>query len=471
MMNLRQAALALNAQVRFDAGFDCVATDTRKLRGGALFIALRGDNFDGHAFVGQAEALGASAAMVDRAWFDASSAGFEFPLLIVDDTRLALGRLAAHWRSGFDLPVIGITGSNGKTTVKEMCAAILRARCVREGFSAGDVLATSGNLNNDIGLPLTLLELRAHHRAAVIEMGMNHPGEIAALTDIARPTVALVNNAQRAHLAGLGTVQQIAEEKGAIYAGLGANGVAVLNADDAHAPLWRALNRGRKVLAFGSSERVDVRGRIALHGLGSVIDIAVGADRVEAMLHVPGAHNAANALAAAACCIAAGATLADVATGLGSFAGVKGRLQRRPGRAGALILDDSYNANPDSMRAGIDVLASTPGRKFLVMGDMGEVGDGSAQLHDEIGGYAKSKGIDGLFALGEMSPVAVRNFGEGAQHFKTPETLAAALAKQLDADTVVLVKGSRFMRMERVADLLAAVHNGDPSNNGVSDAA
>lgn len=471
MMTLHEAGLALAAQTRFDVAFGCVATDTRSLRADALFVALRGEHFDGHDFVTRAGELGACAAMVDRAWFDANAEGCDLPLLIVDDTRLALGRLAAHWRARFDIPVIGITGSNGKTTVKEMCAAILRARCVREGFAAADVLATSGNLNNDIGLPLTLLELRAHHRAAVIEMGMNHPGEIGYLTAIARPTVAVVNNAQRAHLAGMGTVQQIAEEKGAIYNGLGEEGVAVVNADDVHAPLWRALNAGRRVIGFGSSDAADVRGRVAVQGLGCAIELAAGGDTASFSLQVPGAHNAANALAAAACCIAVGVGLVDVAAGLGAFAGVKGRLQRRPGPAGALILDDSYNANPDSMRAGIDVLASTPGRKFLVMGDMGEVGDGSAQLHDEIGGYAKSKGIDGLFALGDMSTVAVRNFGDGAQHFKTPEALAAALARQLDADTVVLVKGSRFMRMERVADLLAAVHNDDPSNNGGSNAA
>lgn len=471
MMTLREAAQALNARARLDVEFGCVATDSRRMPAGALFVALRGENFDGHAFVAQAGEAGACAAMVDHAWFDAVPEGCELPLLIVDDTRLALGRLAAHWRDRFDLPVIGITGSNGKTTVKEMCAAILRARCLREGFADSDVLATRGNLNNDIGLPLTLLELRAHHRAAVIEMGMNHPGEIAYLTDIARPTVAVVNNAQRAHLAGMGTVQQIAQEKGAIYAGLGNAGVAVVNADDVHAPLWRALNAGRKLIAFGCLPEADVCGRVVLHGLGSAIDIEADGNRVSLSLQVPGAHNAANALAAAACCIAAGAALTDVAAGLTGFAGVRGRLQRRPGPGGALVLDDSYNANPDSMRAGIDVLASTPGRKFLILGDMGEVGEGSAQLHDEIGGYAKSKGIDGLYALGEMSTVAVRNFGEGAQHFRTPEALVGALRKQLDADTVVLVKGSRFMRMERVADLLSAVHNDDPSNNGGSNAA
>lgn len=471
MMTVQEAALALNARAQGDGEFGCVVTDSRRMRAGALFVALRGEHFDGHRFVAKAGELGAGVAMVDRTWFDGGEDHGGVPLLIVDDTRLALGRLAAHWRARFALPVIGITGSNGKTTVKEMCAAILRARCVREGFGEADVLATRGNLNNDIGLPLTLLELRDHHRAAVIEMGMNHPGEIGYLTDIARPTVAVVNNAQRAHLAGMGTLQQIAEEKGAIYAGLGATGVAVVNADDVHAPLWRALNAGRQVIGFGGSGAADVRGRVALQGLGSVIVLTVGDESATLRLQVPGAHNAGNALAAAACCLAVGVSLDDVVTGLGAFSGVKGRLQRRAGHAGALILDDSYNANPDSMRAGIDVLASTPGRTFLVMGDMGEVGDGSAQLHDEIGGYAKSKGIDGLFALGDMSAIAVRNFGEGAQHFKTPEALAAGLAKLLDADTVVLVKGSRFMRMERVADLLAAVHNDDPSNIGGSNAA
>ena len=470
MMTLHDAVRALaahGAQHEGAARFTCVGSDSRAIVPGQLFVALRGERFDGHGFVADAQRAGAAAAMVDAAWRQAHGerAG-DFPLLVVDDTRLALGSLAAAWRARFAVPVIGITGSNGKTTVKEMCAAILRAQARRDGFGDESVLATRGNLNNDIGLPLTLLELRDFHRAAVVEMGMNHPGEIAYLSALAQPTVALVNNAQRAHLQGLGSVEEVAREKGAIYGGLGAAGTAIINADDVHADFWRALNEGRPIVTFGIERAADVNGRCTLRGLGSRLELSALHGDVEIALQVPGMHNAHNAVAASAACLAAGASLEAVADGLAAFAGTRGRLQRREGPRGALILDDSYNANPDSVRAGIDVLAATPGHTWLVLGDMGEVGDSSAQVHDEIGGYAKSKGIDGLFALGEMSAVAARNFGEGGHHFASPEALVKALAPRLDDDSVVLVKGSRFMRMERVADMLAAMQNPAPSNNG-----
>ncbi len=462
MLTLKEAALALGVEVEIAGRFTSVGTDSRRIREGQLFVALRGENFDGHEFVVQALEQGAAAALVDRAWASARQDETPLPLLVVDDTRRALGALAAHWRARFDIPLIGITGSNGKTTVKEMCAAIMRAHFVTEREAA--VLATVGNLNNDIGLPLTLLELRESHRAAVIEMGMNRPGEIAYLTAIAQPTVAIVTNAQRAHLQGMGTVVQIAEEKGAIYGGLRAAGIAVINADDPHSALWRDLNVGRKVVSFGLDGPADVSGKCVLHGLGSRLTLN-GADCgvIEIEVNVPGIHNARNALGAAVACLAAGASADAVVHGLGAFTGTRGRLQRRDGLAGSVILDDTYNANPDSVRAGIDVLAATAGHKILVLGDMGEIGRTSAQVHDEIGGYAKSKGVDGLYALGEMSAVAARNFGEGGQHFPSVEALVATLSKSLDADTVVLVKGSRFMRMERVADALAAVHNDAPS--------
>lgn len=462
MLTLQEAALALGVVARVAGRFTSVGTDSRRIRADQLFVALRGENFDGHEFVEQALAQGAAAALVDQAWASTRQGDESLPLLVVEDTRRALGALAAHWRTRFELPLIGITGSNGKTTVKEMCAAIMRAHFATQGDAA--VLATVGNLNNDIGLPLTLLELRDSHRAAVIEMGMNRPGEIAYLAAIAQPTVAIVTNAQRAHLQGMGTVVQIAEEKGAIYGGLRADGVAVVNADDAHASLWRDMNAGRKVVSFGLEGPADVSGTCVLHGLGSRLTLS-GADCgvIEVELKVPGIHNARNALGAAVACLAAGASADSVAEGLGAFAGTRGRLQLREGLSGAVILDDTYNANPDSVRAGIDVLAATAGHKILVLGDMGEVGRTSAQVHDEIGGYAKSKGVDALYALGEMSAVAARNFGDGGQHFPSVEALVAALTKSLNAETVVLVKGSRFMRMERVADALAAVHNGAPS--------
>ncbi len=467
MMTLQEAAGALAAHAARTTGVACfggVGTDSRAAAPGQLFVALRGEHFDGHDFVAQAAAAGAAAALVDARWAD-SQATTALPLVVVDDTRLALGALAAAWRARFTLPLIGITGSNGKTTVKDMCAAILRAQACRDGYSGGTdddgILATRGNFNNDIGLPLTLLELRDGHRGAVIEMGMNRPGEIAYLSRLTQPTVAIVNNAQRAHLLGLGSLAEVARAKGEIYAGLCGvgGGIAVVNADDAHAGYWRTLNAGRAVMTFGIDQAADVRGRCTLHGLGLRLELAAPQGSAAMALQVPGLHNARNAVGAAAACLAAGVTFDAVVEGLSAFTLADGRLQRRTGPGGCLILDDTYNANPDSVRAGIDVLAATPGRKILVLGDMGEIGEASAQLHDEIGGYAKSRGVDRLYGLGEMSAVAVRNFGDGGCHFDSPDILAAALAGLLDADTVVLVKGSRFMRMERVVERLVALRD------------
>jgi UDP-N-acetylmuramoyl-tripeptide--D-alanyl-D-alanine ligase len=332
-----------------------------------------------------------------------------------------------------------------------MCAAILRANYAN---AERPVLATAGNLNNDIGLPLTLLGLRQKHRAAVIEMGMNHAGEIDYLTRMAAPTVALVNNAQRAHLAGLGSVRDVALAKGEIFAGLAADGVAVFNADDPQAGVWRQLSRDRRQLAFGLDASADVGGRFTSHGLGGRLDLATPWGEISVPLVVPGIHNARNACAAAAAALAAGASLQAVGEGLAGFAGVKGRLQRRSGRAGAVVVDDSYNANPDSMRAAIDVLASVPGKRIFVMGDMGEAGPAAGQYHDEIGGYAKSHGIDRLFCMGEMSAAAAANFGYGGRHFARQDDLVKALLAELDPHTTVLVKGSRFMRMERVVEAI-----------------
>lgn len=431
-------------------GADCavtgVSTDTRSIAAGQLFVALRGERFDAHDFLDQAAASGATAMLVARS----EKLPVSVSAVLVDDTRLALGRLAAAWRARFDLPVIAVTGSNGKTTTKEMIAAVLKA-------AFGDaVLATRGNLNNDIGLPLTLLGLGEQHRAAVIEMGMNHPGEIAYLTGLGAPTVALVNNAQRAHLEGMGDLDEVAREKGSIFSGLKPDGVAVINADDAYCTFWQEMASAHRQLSFGIDRAADIRGRVHEHGLEVRISLGTHAGEAEIALQVPGRHNARNAVAAAAACIAAGIPLPAVADGLASFTGVKGRLQRRVGRKGAEILDDTYNANPDSVRAGIDVLAATIGRKVLVLGDMGEIGEASAQYHDEIGGYAKSQGVDRLFALGDSAQLAVRNFGEGARHFCNVDKLIAAVDKELGPETTVLVKGSRFMKMERVADALVA---------------
>lgn len=448
MMKLSLAAEMLGATLHGgDADVRAVSTDSRAIAEGDLFVALRGERFDGHEFVRSVAAAGAGGAVVAADAVEGLQ-GCGLPLIAVPDTRLALGTLAAAWRARHALPLIAVTGSNGKTTTKEMIASILHA-------AFGDaVLATQGNLNNDIGLPLTLLRLRAHHRAAIVEMGMNHPGEIGYLTHIARPTVALVTNAQRAHLEGMGSLEAVAREKGSIFDGLGSDGVAVVNADDPQAGLWRGMNAGRRVVGFGLDAGAEVRGRVRLHGLENELHFVTPLGEGAVDLALPGMHNARNALAAVAATLAAGVPLSAIQQGLADFKGVKGRLQRRAGANGAVVLDDTYNANPDSMRAGIDVLASTIGRKVLVLGDMGEIGEAAGQYHDEIGGYAKSAGVDVLFALGEASAIAARNFGEGARHFRKVEELIEALRPELTANTTVLVKGSRFMRMERVADAI-----------------
>jgi UDP-N-acetylmuramoyl-tripeptide--D-alanyl-D-alanine ligase len=454
MMRLSQAGAMLGVHhLGADIEFTSVGSDSRVVTPGMLFVALKGDRFDGHDFVREVLAKGAAGAMVERAWADANPG---LPLIAVNDTRLALGQLAGAWRRRFAIPLIGVTGSNGKTTVKEMCAAILCAQ-----FGGGDaVLATTGNLNNDIGLPLTLLKLRDSHRAAVIEMGMNHAGEIDYLTHLAAPTVALVNNAQRAHLEGLGSVQNVALAKGEIFPGLPADGVAVFNADDAQAGIWRELSRERRQFTFGLDQPADVRGRYTGHGLGGALHLATPQGEIQVMLAVPGSHNASNACAAVAATLAAGAPAAAVRQGLEQFTGIKGRLQRRSGRKDAVVVDDSYNANPDSVRAAVDVLAAVPGKRIFVMGDMGEAGVAAGQFHDEIGGYAKSHGIDRLFCLGDLSAAAAANFGDGGQHFQRVEDLVKALLAELDAQTTVLVKGSRFMRMERVVN--AIIEEGSP---------
>lgn len=459
MMDLHEAAAAIGGTlVGANAPFDSVSTDTRKLGPGQLFLALQGESFDGHDFIDTAAQQGAVGAVVARAWAAQQGAPtLQLSRIEVDDTRRALGLLAAHWRRKFVLPLIGVTGSNGKTTVKEMIAACLRAQAAIDGIDGEQaVLATTGNLNNDIGVPLMLLRLNAGHRAAVIEMGMNHPGEIGYLTHLTQPTVALVNNAQRAHLEGMGDLAEVAREKGAIYEGLGTSGVAVINADEAYADSWRESNRGRRTVSFGIDQPADVAGRVDIRGLGSQLQLSCTQGQADIDLQVPGLHNARNALAAAAAALTSGVTLTAVVSGLSGYRSIKGRLQQRPAQGGAILLDDSYNANPDSMRAGIDVLAATPGRKVMVLGDMGEIGERSGQYHDEIGGYAKSQGIDQLFALGDLSELAARNFGPGGRHFKNVDDLVVALRKELTQDTVVLVKGSRFMRMERVADAIAA---------------
>jgi UDP-N-acetylmuramoyl-tripeptide--D-alanyl-D-alanine ligase len=368
--------------------------------------------------------------------------------VLVEDTRMALGRLAGWWRSRFSIPVVAITGSNGKTTVKEMLASILR----EAAGSADAVLATRGNLNNDIGMPLTLLRMNETHLYAVIEMGMNHPGEIDYLTRIAVPDVALTNNASGAHLEGLGSVEAVAQAKGEIFAGLRHHGTAVINSDDSHAQIWRTLAGAHPLLEFGLNANADVSGTWHPHGDGLRLDVTAPQGMFVADLQVPGKHNALNALAATAAATVLNIPLETIAAGLEKFSGVAGRLQRKTALHGASLIDDTYNANPSSMRAAINVLAQAPGKRILVLGDMGELGDESAALHAGIGAEARRAGIEKLYALGALSVNTVREFGSGAQHFGQIEDLQDALEDELDANTTVLVKGSRFMKMERVVE-------------------
>ena len=379
------------------------------------------------------------------------------PLLLVDDTKHALGRLAAHWRGCFDLPLVAVTGSNGKTTVKEMIAAILRAH-----YGEERVLATEGNLNNDIGVPLTLLRLREGHRAAVVELGMNHPGETAYLAAIASPSVALINNAQREHQEFMNDVAEVAREHGKVFAALRPDGVAVINADDEFSEYWKRLLTGKRVRDFGIDRPAQVSGRHDFTHFGSEIELRApeGAARIE--LHADGRHNVLNACAAATCALAAGAGLEAVSRGLAAFSPVDGRMQRRSARSGATLIDDSYNANPDSVCAAIDVLAAAPGAKLLLLGDMGELGERGEEFHREVGRYARERGIDRLYATGALCRAAVEAFGKGARHFATVEELIAAAQDRLAPRTTVLVKGSRFMRMERVVQALA----GESSQTG-----
>ncbi|MCW7537368.1 bifunctional UDP-N-acetylmuramoyl-L-alanyl-D-glutamate--2,6-diaminopimelate ligase MurE/UDP-N-acetylmuramoyl-tripeptide--D-alanyl-D-alanine ligase MurF [Aquabacterium sp. A7-Y] len=432
-----------------------VHSDTRSLRPGDLFVALKGERFDAHDFLAQAKAAGAVAALAERGLAEAGLSGLQ-----VADSKLALGELAAGWRARFGLPLIAVTGSNGKTTVTQMIAAILRAWLGDTAFS------TVGNFNNDIGLPLTLLRLRGEHRAGVVELGMNHPGEIAYLSRIAAPTVALVNNAQREHQEFMATVEAVARENGSVIESLDTRGVAVFPADEPYTALWKGLAGTRRVMTFASQGPADVTGEGRWAGDHWALHLRTPAGEAGTELRIAGAHNIKNALAASACALAAGVPLDAVARGLRDFEPVKGRSQvksyRRAGRQVTLV-DDTYNANPDSMRAAVDVVAAMPGPRWLVLGDMGEVGDQGPAFHTEIGDYARAQGIDVLWTAGAQMQYAARAFG-GARHFDSAAALAAALHEQPEAGCV-LVKGSRFMKMEQVVEALLA----SPSGAAASD--
>ena len=448
-MDLATAARDVNGRFLGDnRRFARVVSDTRTLQADDLFVALSGERFDGHDFVAQALGAGAAGALVS----DARAGELDGNLIVVDDPLRALGRLAAAWRARFTLPLAVVVGSNGKTTVKEMTAAVLSAH-----FGPDAVLATQGNLNNAIGLPLTLLRLREHHRAAVVELGMNHRGETAELAPLAAPTIVVVNNAQREHQEFMRSVADVASEHADAILALPRYGTAVINADDAHADVWRdaGLRAGAKIVAFGTRSDADVRADITLRDDGSTLALSTPEGTAELRLAVPGRAMAHNALAATATALAAGASLRSIVQGLTAFAPVAGRLARRTASSGAVVIDDSYNANPDSVRAAIDVLARARGERWLVLGDMGEVGDNGPAFHREVGEYARSAGIDRMFTTGELAKGSGAAFGRGAQHFDDVALLAASLARESHAGITVLVKGSRFMRMERVVAALA----------------
>ena len=449
MMSLAEAAAAMGARLeggRDETRFAGVSTDTRTLGKGQLFVAIRGEHFDGHDFLAVARERGAAAALVD----EKHAGNTPLPLLVAEDTRRALGRLGRNWRMRFAPVLIAITGSNGKTTTKEMLASILR----RHAGDAG-ALATLGNLNTDIGVPLTLLGLRASHRYCAVELGMNHPGEIAMLAHIARPTMALVNNAQREHLEFMHSVEAVAAENASVFDVLPEDGIAVLNAEDAMAGVFRQKAGARKRVEFGLGAG-EVRARYVLKPLESEIVLSTPSGEARARLAIPGLHNVRNAVAAAACAHAAGVPADAIGAGLDAFRPYAGRLQLKTTIAGATLIDDSYNANPDSVRAAIDVLASCPGPTALVLGDMGEVGERGPEFHAEVGRYAKQKGIGTLITLGSASVDAVKAFGPGAEHFTAVEEL---VGRKIEAKTI-LVKGSRFMRMERVVAALTGEMRG-----------
>ncbi len=422
-----------------------VCSDSRQVRPGCLFVALRGERFDGHDFVADAARGGAVAALVER------PVDVRLAQIVVRDSRRALGMAAAAWRARFRLPLVAVTGSNGKTTVTQMLASILA-----RAFGPSRRLATRGNLNNDIGVPLMLFELTAAHKAAVLELGMNHPGEIAYLAQLAQPTVALVNNAQREHQEFMGSVEATARENGAAIAALPPEGVAVFPADDACAAIWRSLAGTRRVIDFARTGFATVTADYTLHAEGIELEIATPAGLIEASLAATGAHNVHNALAATAAALAIDIAPAAIAAGLAAFKPVAGRGVRTRSEAGAEIIDDSYNANPDSVRAAIDLLADAPSPRVLVLGDMGEVGSRGPEFHREIGAYAKGRGIDALLATGEAMREACAAFGAGAEHYGDIDALIGRARALAQPGATVLVKGSRFMRMERVVAALGA---------------
>ena len=442
-MHLGEAAAALGLRAAGgDVVFHGVSTDSRTTSRGALFVAVRGPRFDGHDFIGDARRRGAAAFLGERV------PGDSIPFILARDSVRALGDLAATWRNRFrDLLLVGITGSNGKTTVKEMAAAIFR--------TSGPVSATRGNLNNEIGVPLTLCDFDAGHRAAVVELGANHRGEIAALTTLVRPSVGVVTQCAPAHLEGFGSIEGVARAKGELLEHLPDDAAAVVNADDPYAGLWRELAQPRRCISFGAGADADVQVRAASGAGGRLVSLGTPVGEVTIDLALPGAHNALNAGAAAAAAIATGASLDAIRDGLATVRPAKGRLESKRGPRGAEIIDDTYNANPVSLQAGLLVLAEKPAPRWLVLGDMAELGPDGASLHAEAGRRARRHGVERMLAVGDLSVEAARAFGGGATHFEDWTALVERLREELPGGAAVLVKGSRSMAMERVVDAIA----------------
>lgn len=442
-------SLIPSAHITAPTSFVGVSTNSKKVDKDNLFIALRGERFDAHDFLGDVVAQGAAAVVVDRV-----PNNLNVPALVVPDTRYALGQIAHYWRQKFSIPVIGVTGSNGKTTVKEMIASILSA-----AFGEKNYLSTLGNLNNEIGVPLTLFRLENSHRAAVIEMGMNHPGEIARLAEIAQPTVGLVNNAQREHQEFMESVAAVAKENGAVINALPIGGCAVFPADDDYASLWQTYADKRQTMTFGLDKRAQLWCEWMPKAFGSDLHVHINGQIIPISLAAAGEHNVRNALAAFAATHAVGIDMTSIVNGLQAFVPVAGRLQRKSAPNGALVIDDTYNANPDSVRAAIDVLATAPSPRTLVLGDMGEVGSEGVAFHEEIGSYARTRHIDRLFTLGSLARHASLAFGSAGRHFDDVDTLNNELGSA-SVGASILVKGSRFMKMERVVERLTGTSVG-----------
>lgn len=438
-MTLAQIAGLFNKEAATDIEVQGISIDTRTIEPGNLFIALPGERVDGHDFINEAQQKGAAAALVTHA-VDST-----LPQIQVDDVVAALGKLGAAWRNEFDIPFVAVTGSNGKTTLKNMIAAIMVAACHGD---ESRVLATKGTLNNHLGLPLTLARLSKKHRYAAIEMGMNHFGEIEYLTKLTRPNVAIITNAAASHLEGVGNVAGVARAKAEIFLGLPADGTAILNRDDAFFPFWREQIGNHAYLTFGFHPDADIHA--VTDDQGQPINLRTPGGNIEINLPLLGRHNIVNALAATAATLAVGIDLHAIKAGLENIAPAQGRLQLHTLTNGVKIIDDTYNANPFSLQAAVSTLASFAGKKILVLGDMKELGTEAKTLHHTAGESIRQAGIDYLFTYGELSENTAQAFGEGAYHFSEQEKLVNALKPFLYNQTTILVKGSRSMRMEKV---------------------